>query len=291
MLLKVSVIIPTYNRPKALKSCLDALSLQQVSEAWEVVVIDDGGKPDLNELIQSFTEHLNIQFKRQENSGPAKARNYGASIAKGEYLAFLDDDCEPSSKWLTNLLEQAEPKKMIGGKTENSLQDNPYSESSQLIVSFLIRYFSETPWWFFTSNNLLVDRDSYLQIGGFNASFATSAGEDREFCAKWLNSGFQMEYEATAVIQHLHDLSLRSFWKMHRKYGRASNAYHKALQNLGIQPIPFRIAFYWKLLTYPWKAVEAKFLFKVRLSVLIFLSQIAIMSGFVTSRFYKNEGA
>lgn len=278
--IKISVIIPTYNRPKLIENCLDALQ-KQTFEDYEIIVVDDGGTIDLSFIEEYFS---NTTYIRQKNSGPALARNRGAAMAKGKYLAFLDDDCEPQPDWLEVLYKYAETNYLIGGQTKNKLVKNNYSEASQLIVSFLIDYFKNTPWWFFTSNNFMMERELFLKIGGFSKNFHTSAGEDREFCMRWLHKGYQMKYIPSAVIDHLHDLSFISFWKMHQKYGKAALSYQEAIGMMGVESIPFKPSFYIKLLTYPWKKTNISIVRKTILSVLVFFSQLAIFAGFFVEK-------
>ena len=95
----VSVVVPTRGRPGALKRCLESLARQDYPiDAFEIVVIDDGSPqpvtlPELGSGV-SFTLH------RQAQGGPAAARNHGLEHARGEYVAFIDDDCEASPDWL-----------------------------------------------------------------------------------------------------------------------------------------------------------------------------------------------
>lgn len=104
--MKISVIIPTSNRPELLLRCLAALTAQQFNRAeFEVIVAIDG--PD------TATEHSMRRIRNDdrllkctrlyEQKGPAAARNRGWLIAKGELIAFTDDDCIPDPGWLSGL--------------------------------------------------------------------------------------------------------------------------------------------------------------------------------------------
>jgi glycosyltransferase involved in cell wall biosynthesis len=87
----ISIIIPTYNRSgsilKAIKSVID-----QTSDSWELIIVDDGSDDDTYEVIKTFLDHPKVQYSFQENKGVSSARNYGASKAIGEFLMFLDSD-------------------------------------------------------------------------------------------------------------------------------------------------------------------------------------------------------
>lgn len=287
--MEASIVIPTYNRPEALKKCLQALQQQTFEKEWEVVVVDDGGKSDLTNVIGNFKKRLNIALVRQENRGPGAARNYGARIAKGKSLAFLDDDCEPRADWLCTLSKYAGNGALIGGKTENKLTKNMYAEASQLLVAFLYEHFQDTPWHFFTSNNFLLEKESFLTIGGFDESFITSAGEDREFCVRWNHFGKKLKYVPEAIIDHAHPLTFSSFWKQHFKYGKAAFQFQKRTQLLGGKAQPFRLIFYFKLLAYPLLTNRYNLVKKMILMALIGLSQCATFLGYAIAKFQNTN--
>ncbi len=83
-----SVIIPTYQRPEQLGTCLSALTeLDYPSDRFEIIVVDDGSPVSPEPVVASFRDRLNLTLLTQPNSGPASARNTGAAHAKGEFLA------------------------------------------------------------------------------------------------------------------------------------------------------------------------------------------------------------
>jgi len=87
----VSVIIPTYNSSTTLLQALESV-LNQTYKDLEVIVVDDGSTDDTRKTLELYINEKKITYLYQENQGCGVARNYGASIAKGEYLAFLDSD-------------------------------------------------------------------------------------------------------------------------------------------------------------------------------------------------------
>ena len=87
----VSVVIPTFRRPKALRLTLDALARSQPPPD-EVVVVDDAAEPGTSAVVEPFRDRLRITLLSQERRGAAAARNAGARAAGGELLLFLDDD-------------------------------------------------------------------------------------------------------------------------------------------------------------------------------------------------------
>lgn len=87
----LSVIIPTFNRSGFVQSCLTALMKCGVQDL-EVIVVDDGGNDDTESVVRSHS--MPALYFRQENSGPAAARNLGFRNSTGRYVAFLDCDDE-----------------------------------------------------------------------------------------------------------------------------------------------------------------------------------------------------
>ncbi len=91
--MKASVIIPTYNRSKILELTLNSLVGQDIGiDNYEVIVIDDGSRDDTRQVVESFSQKMNIVYYFQEDKGfrVALARNEGIRRAKGEVLIFLD---------------------------------------------------------------------------------------------------------------------------------------------------------------------------------------------------------
>lgn len=84
-----SVIIPSYNRAGLIAATLVSVFAQEFRD-FEVIVVDDGSTDETLERLQPYICRLTLL--RQQNRGPGAARNLGATIAQGEYLAFLDSD-------------------------------------------------------------------------------------------------------------------------------------------------------------------------------------------------------
>ncbi len=85
----VSVIIPTYNRAGYLVEAIESV-LSQSYNNIEIIIIDDGSSDDTQEKLKPYRDK--IQYTYIENGGPARARNIGMQLARGEFIAFLDSD-------------------------------------------------------------------------------------------------------------------------------------------------------------------------------------------------------
>lgn len=96
---KVSVIIPMYNKGKFIERCLNSV-FNQTFKDYEIIVIDDASKDKSVEIVKKYS---NVKLLSQEqNKGPGPTRNKGAKQSIGEYIVFLDADDE----WLPNFLEE-----------------------------------------------------------------------------------------------------------------------------------------------------------------------------------------
>lgn len=97
----ISVIVPVYNAGALLNRCLDSIFHQLTDRNVEVILIDDGSTDNSIGIIEQRHEQERITLVRQQNSGPASARNKGIAAASGKYLAFLDAD----DYWLPSFIE------------------------------------------------------------------------------------------------------------------------------------------------------------------------------------------
>jgi GT2 family glycosyltransferase len=283
-----SIIIPTYNRPAELVLCLEALCrLDYPRNLFEVIVVDDGSKTTLQPVVSCFFDQLDVTLVTQANAGPAAARNAGAKRAKGEFLAFIDDDCITLPDWLQKLANRFSetPDQAIGGRTLNALTENPYSAASQNLMDAGYAYYNPLPGQasFFASNNLTVPAAHFQSMGGFDSAFKTS--EDRDFCDRWWHHGFQMTYAPEILIYHSHPLNFRAFWQQHFNYGRGAYRYHQARARRGtgrLRPDP---NFYINLIFNPLMPQEVQRIFLVR--VLLVMSQVANTIGFFWEGFSR----
>ena len=283
-----SIIIPTYKRPQRLAACLQALSrLNYPRDRFEVIAVDDGSESPPEQVVSSYSGQLDVKLLSQLHAGPATARNTGAAQARGDFLAFTDDDCAPDPGWLQALAVHfaTVPDHLVGGQTLNALPDNPYSTASQTLVTYLYTYYNRNPnrAHFFASNNLAVTAAHFHAIGGFDTRYTLAAAEDREFCDRWLYHGYRMSYAPEAVVYHAHALTLRTYWRQHFNYGLGAARFHAAHARRGQRGIKLEPpAFYINLLCYPFTQRSG---WRAPLQALLLLtSQVANAFGYFWER-------
>jgi GT2 family glycosyltransferase len=281
-----SIVIPTYARPKQLAACLQALAcLDYPCDHFEVIIVDDGSESPPEAVVASFCDRLDVTLLTQTHAGPAAARNTGAARAKGEFLAFTDDDCAPANDWLQALAAcfATAPDRAIGGQTLNALADNPYATASHLLVAYFYTHHNTDPDQarFLASNNLALPADYFHAAGGFDTIFPRAAGEDRDFCDRCLHRGCEMTYAPEVLVYHAHALTFRTFWRQHFTYGRGAFQFRQARARRGSGRIRLEpMSFYLNLLRYPFLQSHSPRM-RLLLAGLLTASQVANATGYL----------
>ncbi|MEJ8566438.1 glycosyltransferase family 2 protein [Elongatibacter sediminis] len=252
----VSVIIPSYCRPGPLRRCLQRLREQTYPTGrFEVIVVDDGSNPPLDDVAASLRDLLDITLMRQKNSGPAAARNRGAAEARGELLLFTDDDCLPDPGWIEAFAQShtRTPLALLGGEMVNHCPDNSCAVASQIILDSAYTFYNSDPVnaRFFASSNIALPADTYHSVGGFSEAFRT-ASEDRELCDRWRWRGHPLVSVPAAVVRHTKSPSLREFVHQHFSYGRGAFQFHRERARRGTVHVSREVfrypVFLWTLL-------------------------------------------
>jgi len=253
-----------------------------------VVIVDDGSPNPPADLVASLDRSLQARLVLAPHAGPATARNTGARLARGRYLVFTDDDCMPREDWLSSIdrWTSSNPGTFaIGGHTVNVLTHNVYAAASQGIIDYLYEYFGDhsATRRFFTSNNLVVPREEFLSLDGFNETFALAAAEDRDFCERWIEVGKRLQYTNDVVVSHAHVLDFPRFSRQHFNYGRGAFDLHRSRAQRGEGSLKIEpLRFYAGLVASPLR--ESRSWRGAFLSFLHLWSQVAYISGYFFER-------
>lgn len=197
----VSIIIPAYNAAQFIAATLES-ALAQTLKDTEIIVIDDGSKDGTASVVQAFP---NVRYVRQANGGVSTARNHGAVLAQGQFLAFLDSDDiwhpdklrqqvqafeqHPDSVFCrTAFTYQDEDEQRIRLGAER--QDAPHSITPDLLPSFLHPYFA--------TSTVMVRKSAFDEAGGFDASLRIA--EDVDFYLRVLAKHPKMIYMTEALV-------------------------------------------------------------------------------------------
>ena len=219
----VSVVVPLFNAEKTITKCIDSILSQTLpADKYEVIAVDDGSSDSTPDLIK----HLPIRYIRQENRGPASARNRGAKEAKGDIILFTDSDCVPSKDWIEQMLKPFE-------NTQISAVKGAYeSPQKSLTARFCQVEFSERFEMLKKVEFIdMVDtysagfrRKIFWEAGGFDESFPAANNEDTDLSYKLSSAGHKMVFNPGAIVHHLgHPDSIvkyartkfwRGYWRM-----------------------------------------------------------------------------
>ena len=279
----VSIVVPTFARPVELRRCLDGIAgLEAPACSFEVIVVDDGGPEPLDGVVQSYADRLDVRLIRQSRGGPAAARNAGAAVARGKFLAFMDDDCTPAPDWLSALVRELErdDRRLIGGRVENALPENPYSIATEHVSAFVWEYNrtagAREP--FFRTNNIALAADLFRAVGGFETSIPSATAEDKEFCGRWVTHGRALAHVPSVLVHHAHELTFTRFLRQHFNYGRGILAVRLIQRRRVESPfVPEPLKFYVGLLLSPTRQQSS--VGRWRLTALVVVSQLATFAG------------
>ncbi|MBU0502851.1 MAG: glycosyltransferase family 2 protein [Candidatus Omnitrophota bacterium] len=201
----ISVIVVTYNRKVMLKECLDSILKHKPSERFEVIVIDNGSSDGTETLLENaFGDKIRfIRYASRKSLWEAK--NSGIKEACGDIIAFTDDDCVVSEKWLIQLKRSLIYSDFVGGPT--------YATAD-----------TRLPWWWRDSLNWLIGLNpkpdkKFLPLGSnvaFNKNtlskleekkinlsyFPLPYAEDRIRLARLIKTGLLMGINKEMIVYH-----------------------------------------------------------------------------------------
>jgi GT2 family glycosyltransferase len=252
------------------------------AQRFEVIVVDDGGRLPLEPVLAGFEERLTLALLSQPNAGPGAARNLGASQARGDFLAFTDDDCRPQPGWLEGLAQalDKEPRSICGGPTRNALVHDPFAQATQRLLDYVYQEYKPEDQLgaFFLTNNLALPRGEFLELGGFDTTLRYA--EDRDLCHRWTSRGWPLVFAPRALVHHSHGLALPSFLRLHFQYGRGTALYKARCSQKGLPPARLSpLTYYLNLVLLGLR--ENKNAQGLRMSALLFASQAAYTAGYL----------
>jgi len=239
--MKITIIIPTYNRKDTLKKCLNTVFNQTYPKTdYEVIIIDDGSTDGTEELVNSLLDDspCAVRYFRQENKGPAAARNVGIKNAYGKIILFIGDDIiatptllEEHIKWHKDYPDDNVA--VLGYVTWSpEIKITPFmrwlEESGVQFGYPLIKKFDDVPCDFFYTSNISLKREFLLENNGlFDEAFPYAAYEDIELAYRLSKKGLQIVYNEKAVAYHEHHIDQKSFSKRSKLAGRAKAIFHR----------------------------------------------------------------
>jgi uncharacterized membrane protein/glycosyltransferase involved in cell wall biosynthesis len=268
----VSVVVCCYNGADVLPDALQALRKQRYKGGFEIIVVDDGSKDNTFEVASSFKDVRVI--RNDQNQGLAGSRNVGVEAAKGEIVAFTDDDCRPKAGWIRELAAGYSDDAVlgVGGSADSSEPDNlmlRYLEESKplkplentLLTSKKLTYRfglylkglagklpkpakGQRSVYSLVGANMSFRKSALESVGGFDAHFRFG-GEEEDLC-KRLNEQQpgSLVFTPKAVILHQYERTLKDTLRRSQAYAKGNaRMYHKHKDvNPIIFPFPILLA-------------------------------------------------
>jgi GT2 family glycosyltransferase len=199
----ISVVVVTRGESVLLGRCVEAAADGTLAPA-EILVVDQGRA---RSPLPPLARRLHV-----EAMGVSRARNIGAREAVGGLLAFTDDDCVPEADWLAALARAVEEHDAIAatGRVLPLPDDLPGLVAVSSRTDPRLRVFAAsgapTPWEVGTGGNLLVDRETFRAVGGFDEALGPGtrfpAAEDIDLLERLLATGGRIVYTPDAVVLH-----------------------------------------------------------------------------------------
>ncbi|MEM7412722.1 MAG: glycosyltransferase family 2 protein [Myxococcota bacterium] len=233
---EMSLIVPIYGPSTRLENLLEGLRQQTVApDRFEVVVVDDGSP----EPIRIDTDPLPYacSVHRQENAGPAAARNRALTHARADLVLILNDDALPDPRLLEIHLAKhrtAAPKTAVMGSFPFAPRALRGPFTQLLSTSDLLFDFQRLSpgrlhdWHYFWTCNLSLSRQAILDVGGFDEQFAEPVMEDTELGYRLDKQGWSVLYVPEAICEHDHRLSPERYFHRMERYGaNLLRMYHK----------------------------------------------------------------
>ena len=214
-IIDTSIVMATCSRAEMLRHALESLVTQSWDPAYplEIVVVNDASTDNTADVLLEFQRTSPIPFTilRGEGRGVAAARNLGCRHARGTWIASFDDDQIASPFWLRDLrrLAEATHAACVGGALALQLPDGANPEDLGPRVRRILGEHlpSDQPFRYTGSlhpatNNVLILREIFLELGGYNVNL-TQGGEDKDFFMRVASAGHDMWYQPYSPSLHV----------------------------------------------------------------------------------------
>ncbi|HCN82751.1 MAG TPA: glycosyltransferase [Sphingobacteriaceae bacterium] len=220
-----SIIIPLYNRPQEINELLHTLTNQTYTQ-FEVLVIEDGSVNDARQIVESYSDKLDVSYYFKENEGQGFARNFGFKHAKGNYFVVFDSDCLIPPDYLETVRNYLYDHELdaYGGPDAAHKSFTPvqkaisYSMTSPFTTGGIRGNKKHIGQFHPRSFNMGISREVWEKTGGF---ILTRLGEDIELSIRTHSLGFKIGLIPGAVVYHKRRTNMMQFYKQLHFFGRA----------------------------------------------------------------------
>jgi len=238
---KISLVVCTRNRTKTLPECLTALGRLRSAVVFEIVVVDNGSTDDTTAVLQEFasTAQFPVVLVFESRTGLSYARNAGILAARGDVIAFTDDDCYPAKDYLDNIMHCFANKNIayLGGKillfdpADLPITIQPLNHVVSLPAGCYLKP------GLIQGANFAFRRSVFELVGGFDTQLGAGtplASEDVDMTFRASMAGLIGTYTPLAVVHHHHRRQTPQDEKeVMRSYALGRGAYfYKGLSSL-----------------------------------------------------------
>jgi GT2 family glycosyltransferase len=238
----ISLIIPKYNRLQALARSLDSLFAQTCDPSlYEIILIDDGSSEDIKGACTSYdNKEVKFTYLRQENRGPAAARNLGIKHALGGLVLILNDDLVADTNLVAEHLKSHEkyPEECVGvlgyftwsREIEITAFMHWLENGGPYFCYSLIK--GEWASWRETwTCNISFKKSFVVDCGLFDEDFKYPAWEDFEFGYRMSLRGYRLLYNPRAIGYHYHPTTLQTIRQKMRWNGNIAGLLAKKIKD------------------------------------------------------------
>ena len=235
----VSIVVPSRNAARTLSDQLLALSSQDLSGPWEVIVVDNGSTDATAEIAARWSDRLpSLRIVTCARRGANCARNAGVGAARAAHILLCDADDVVAPGWARLLSRALDTWDLVGGTTDTTTLNTAVVQRSRPnpVASQLRNAFGFLP--YSIGANMGLRRRVFDEIGGFDEAFLLGADEI-DFCWRAQYAGFRLDFEPDAVVRYR--LKSRPADAIRQAYVFARGdaqlyAKHRALGHLGRSP-------------------------------------------------------
>jgi glycosyltransferase involved in cell wall biosynthesis/GT2 family glycosyltransferase len=221
----VSVCVATYRRPDSLGRLLEGLTrLGPGTPGFEVVVVDNDAAGSAAPVAAAFSGRLPLRLAVEPRRSVAHARNLSVALARGEFVAFIDDDEVPDPRWLAELHAAVSASGADGGfgPVEVRFDDDvpPWIQRSAFFERSVLATGATVPWWRARSGNALIRRSSLgNQAQPFDPRFGSTGGEDTDLFYRMLQWGARfIAVESARVVERRSRHRSSGWWMLRRSF-------------------------------------------------------------------------
>jgi O-antigen biosynthesis protein len=221
---QISVVVCSYNGSRTIRDTLSGLQKLEYPN-YEVIVVNDGSKDGTGNIAAEY----GFRVITTENRGLSSARNTGMKAAKGEIVAYIDDDARPDPHWLTYLAATFLNTNhvAVGGPNLPPPGDGPIADcvanapGGPIHVLLTDQEAEHIP-----GCNMAFRKAALQAIDGFDTQFRI-AGDDVDVCWRLQQKGWTLGFNPAAVVWHHRRNSVKAYWKQQLNYGKAEAVLEK----------------------------------------------------------------